>query len=53
MSNNEACFAETLKIKAHKNELLVDSIHQWHIKFKTEGLKRIINTLSNFVSTLP
>lgn len=53
MYNNEACFAETLKIKAHKNELFVDSIHQWHIKFKTRGLKRIINTFSNFVSTLP
>lgn len=53
MYNNEVCFAETLKIKAHKNGLFVDSIHQWRIKFQTEGLKRIINTFSNFVSTLP
>lgn len=26
--NNEACFAETFKIKTHKNGLFVDSIHQ-------------------------
>lgn len=32
MCNNEACFAETLKIEAHKNELFVDSIHTYKIQ---------------------
>lgn len=32
MYNIEACFAEILKIKAHKNELFVDSIHTYKIQ---------------------
>lgn len=51
--NNETCYAETFKIRTHENKLFVDSLHQWHIKIRTEELIRIINTFSKLVFTLP